>query len=120
MSTKKTEEKKVRYGEGTRSAMEEAYHLIAPEGLRALGRRCAAGEIGHGEGNWKHYDKQGVKQIFNHIVGHLYDELSVAPENTTEENAGAIMWGGMALAYYAAQKPEIYRQAVDELFNGVE
>ncbi len=120
MSTKKiSTDDKVRFGEGTRSVMAERFDLIPPEGMKALAMRFALGAEAHGEGNWKHGDKEFVKSIFNHLYGHIADELSNEPEEDTRANAGAIMWAGAAIAWYAANEPEIYCQAVNELFNGV-
>jgi hypothetical protein len=114
-----SEEQKVKFGGGTRSVMEERFDLIPPEAMKALAARFALGAEKHGEGNWKHGDKQFVKALWNHLQGHIADELSWEREEETIANAGAIMWAGAAIAWYSVNKPEIYEEAMYELFHGL-
>ena len=112
-------ENKQAFGTATRSEMVARYDLIPPEGLEALALRYGKGAPVHGEGNWKHGDKQFVKQIYNHLQKHIQDELSGEPQEETLENAGAIMWAGAAIAWYSENQLQIYDEAMLELFNGL-
>lgn len=103
---------KATYGNGaTRSSGCPPLSMIPPEAERILARRCEAG-LHHGFMNWKR--GMPVAVIVDHIKQHLCS-LALAEKDddtgdTAESHIGAILWGGAALAWTHAHRPEAIKE----------
>jgi hypothetical protein len=70
--------------------------------LIALANRFELGEKKHGRGQWKKglSDKEFVLARLNHVIYHAYkliDKIETDSDFSTDDDAGAIMWGGAFL-----------------------
>lgn len=84
---------------GATSSKVSDYAQIPKHSLDRLAARLSYGEKVHGRGNWKKglADKSYLIDRLNHVICHVYaliEELERG-ELSSDDNAAAIMWGGM-------------------------
>jgi hypothetical protein len=85
-------------GGATRSRVPR-YDLIHPAVLRCLAERLELGIRIHGENNWKLSlnDPVYIREVKNHMMGHIMDMNSGNIQDTEDGNIGAILFGCMVL-----------------------
>lgn len=106
-------------GGATRTVMEARYDLIPPEAIQAMALRWGLGAIKHGEGNWKSGGVAFIKACFNHLQKHLQIELCEWRDDFKDDDLGAVLWGAGALKWFQINKPAEYKQALEELGQGL-
>lgn len=89
----------VQHPSGATSSKVSDYAQIPKHSLDRLAARFQLGERVHGRGNWKKglESKSYLIDRLNHVICHVYaliEEIERG-ELSSDDNAAAIMWGGM-------------------------
>lgn len=83
---------------------------VPTEGAIKVGARFGLGKLKYGLNNWKRGNAKFLLERMTHLEYHW--QLFKRDGNKTDDNLGAVLWGGYVLAWYEANRPEIYNEAL--------